>query len=261
MKATKSILITGASSGIGEALALHYAADGVSLALTGRNRERLEAVAEKCRARGADVSPKIIDVADKPAMQLFINELDDARPLDLVIANAGVGLPGKDLSAGEIAEKTFAINVNGVFNTIHPALECMKARNGGQIAINSSVSALVGMPGAPAYSASKAAVLHYGEALRGVYAHRGIRINVICPGFVRTRMTAGNRFKMPFLMDSERAARIIARGLAKDKGVIGFPWQTYAAVRLLEILPRGFTGSLLRRSPRKARHSAGVGDG
>ncbi|WP_281300870.1 MULTISPECIES: SDR family NAD(P)-dependent oxidoreductase [unclassified Iodidimonas] len=246
-----SILITGASSGIGEALALHYAKPGVFLALSGRDQERLDAIAQSCRGRGADVDAQIIDVVDEQAMRQWIEQVDDAHPLDLLIANAGIGLAtSKDRSLHETTKKTFAINVTGVFNSIHPALERMKKRQGGQIAIMASVAGFRGMPGAASYSASKVAVKAYGEALRGAYWGR-VKVNVICPGFVESRMTAQNRFPMPFLMTADKAARIIAKGLRKNKGVIAFPFPTAFAMRFLTLLPQALSDAILRRSPQK----------
>src|SRR3546814_614150 len=107
------------------------------------------------------------------------------------------------------------------------------------------------MPGAPAYSASKAAARTYREALRGVLRPHGIAVSIVCPGFVRSRMTATNRYPMPFLMDAEKAARIIRRGLAADKGRIAFPWPTYAVSWLFGALPPALVDPLLRRLPRK----------
>jgi len=247
MRHPQSILITGASSGIGEALALHYARDGVYLALSGRNRERLEDVAERCRTQGAEVVPEVIDVTDAAAMQAWIARIDEAKPLDLVIANAGVGIaPSKEVSLQEATERTFAVNVHGVFNTIHPALERMKARNAGQIAVMSSIAGYLGLSTAVPYSASKVAVKAYAEALRGAYWGR-VEVNVICPGFVESRMTARNRFPMPFLWGSEKAARVIARRLARNTAVIAFPWPMVLFLGTLSRLPRGLAIALLRR--------------
>ncbi|MEM7081543.1 MAG: SDR family NAD(P)-dependent oxidoreductase [Pseudomonadota bacterium] len=252
MNDPKHILITGASSGIGEALAEGYAGPGITLQLSGRNEERLESVAEGARAKGATVHTKVIDVADRDAMAAWIAQADDGLPLDLVIANAGVGLSQKDApTLAEIADKTFDINVHGVFHTVHPALERMVPRRRGQVAINASIAGFVGMPGAAPYAASKAAVRSYGEGLRGAYHRRNVQVNVICPGFVVSRMTNQNKFRMPFLMDTDKAARIIMRGLARNKARIAFPWQTYWSIRLLQMLPVALADRLLRRSPTK----------
>ena len=252
MQAPRSILITGASSGIGEALAAEYAAPGVRLALCGRDPGRIGSVAESCRARGAAADARVLDVTDKAGVAAWIGAADDVRPLDLVIANAGVA--GGRFGAGEgdeAARMVFAVNVDGVLNTVLPALARMRARRHGQIAIMSSLAAFRGFPGAPAYSASKAAVRAWGEALRGRHARDGVAVSVICPGFVVSRMTAGNPFPMPMLMSAERAAKIVRHGLARDRGRIAFPWPIYALVRLVAALPDGLIDPVMRRLPEK----------
>ena len=221
-----SILITGASSGLGEALARAYAAPGITLFLSGQDRQRLHDSADACRARGAEVHALVIDVRHGAAMAAWMRECDDIRPLDLVIANAGIsaGTAGQDGENEEMTRTILAVNLDGVLNTVFPAMAAMRPRRRGQIAIMASLAGYRGFPGAPAYCASKAAVKVWGEGLRGRLAHDGIRVSVICPGFVVSRITARNRFRMPFLMDADTAARIIVRGLAGDRGRIAFPW-------------------------------------
>ena len=252
MKDPKVILITGASSGIGEALALEYATDGVTLILIGRDLERLDSVAAQCRDGGAEVRLATIDVTDARFFAQWLDGVYSMSPIDLVIANAGIsgGTAGgaEDL---EQVRRIFAVNVDGVFNTVHPAIALMAARRRGQIAIMSSLAGFRGFPGAPAYCASKAAVRSYGESLRGALAPDGIEVSVICPGFVRSRMTAANPFKMPFLMNAGRAARIIKRGLARNKARIAFPFPTYFAAWLMGALPPSLTDPWLRRAPKK----------
>ncbi|WP_417318120.1 SDR family NAD(P)-dependent oxidoreductase [Emcibacter sp.] len=249
----KSILITGASSGIGEALALEYAAPGVTLFLSGRDAERTTSVSEACRQKGATVAGKVIDVSNREAMDAWIRECHTELPLDLVIANAGIGLGfHKDVDLAKHTADIFDINVNGVFHTAHPALELMRRQGHGQIAIMASLAAYHGMPSSPAYSTSKACVKAYGEALRGAYWSDGIKVNVICPGFVASRITRRNKFPMPFFMDADRAARIIQKGLRKNKGRISFPWQ----VRLMyggaiRLLPEFVLERFLRALPDK----------
>lgn len=246
------ILITGASSGVGAALARLYAAPGCTLLLGGRDPTRLDAVAADCRVRGATVETAVVDVTDRSATAAWIERVERAAPLDLVVANAGISAGTGD--GGENATQVraiFATNLDGVLNTVLPALAAMQRRGGGQIALMSSLAAFRGFPGAPAYCASKAAVRIWGEALRGEVAARGVRLSVICPGYVESPMTAANDFPMPFLMSAERAARIIRRGLRRNRARIAFPWPTYAAAWLVGLLPPGLTDPLLARLPRK----------
>ncbi|MEZ5815245.1 MAG: SDR family NAD(P)-dependent oxidoreductase [Alphaproteobacteria bacterium] len=253
-KTLSHILITGASSGIGQALAEHYAAPGVMLSLSGRDEERLQGAAETCGNLGAQVHIAALDVTDKEAMARWLLERDMENPVDLVIANAGISAGTGGLNGGESDEQVrqiFDVNVTGVLNTIHPLLPFMKERGRGQIAIMSSIAAYVAIPGAPAYCASKAAVKSYGQGLRGFLRGSGVKVNVICPGFVRSRMTAKNDFPMPFLMDSERAAKIIAKKLQQNKGVIVFPWVMALFCWFCTIIPNNVAGMLLRFVPSK----------
>jgi short-subunit dehydrogenase len=247
-----SILITGGSSGLGEAMALELANPGIRLTLTGRDRARLDAVAAACRAKGATVEAAAIDATDAAGMASLIARVDASHPLDLAIANAGVSAGTG--AGGENPEQTahiLAVNVQGVIDTVRPALAAMGPRGRGQIALVSSLAGFRGMPGAATYCASKAFVRVWGEALRGEWAPRGIKINVICPGFVRSRITARNAFRMPLLMDADRAAQIMLAGLAKDRPRIAYPWRMYAATRLFASLPQRIIDRLVARLPRK----------
>lgn len=247
-----SILITGASSGLGAGLARAFAASGTTLHLSGRDLARLDEVAGQCRAKGAQVHLRQIDVTDPAACADWVLASESVSPLDLVIANAGIsaGTGG----GGETAEQTrtiFATNVDGVFNTVMPALPPMQSRRRGQIAIMSSLASFRGFPGAPAYCASKAAVRVWGEGLRGEMAPFGIGVSVICPGFVETPMTAVNRFRMPFLMDVERASRIMARGLEENRGRIAFPWPMHVMARIAGCLPSRLMDRIAAGMPKK----------
>lgn len=250
--APRSILITGAASGIGQALAQAYARPGVALALSDRDGARLEDSARACRERGAGVRADVVDVADRAAMTRWIAAVDSATPLDLVIANAGIA--GGSGGGGEREEQVrdiFAVNMVGVLNTILPVVPAMQARGRGQIAVMSSMAGLLSLPSLPAYSASKNAVRAYGEALRGVLADDGIGVSVILPGWVESRMTDGISFPTPFLMDADKAAWIIRRGLARNKARIAFPWPMVAKVSLLNLLPYAIRAALLRRALKK----------
>lgn len=248
-----SILITGASSGLGAGLAKAYAAPGVLLHLAGRDAVRLQAVAGLCRAQGAEVETRIIDVADRPAMAGWLGELQDARLPDLVIANAGISA-GTGNRLGETEEQTraiFDVNLGGVLNTLLPVIGPMRRRRAGQLVIIASLAGFRGLPSAPAYGASKAAVRLWGEGLRGWLAGDGVGVSVVCPGFVDTPMTAPNRFPMPFLMTTEAACALIRRGIDANRGRIAFPWPLAALVWLAAALPPAWTDGLLSRLPKK----------
>lgn len=253
------VLITGASGGLGAALAWAYAAPGVHLSLGGRRAEALEALAAKVRARGATVDLGFVDVTDRAGMADWIAAADAARPLDLVIANAGIsagtggtGGSAADLEPEALTRHLFDVNLAGVVNTVLPALACLRPRGRGQIALMASLAGYRGQPGAPAYCASKAAVKVWGEGLRAQLADSGVVVSVICPGFVRTPMTDANGFVMPFLMDADKAAACIRAGLARGRGRIAFPWPMAALAWLVATLPDPLAHALTRRGPRKA---------
>ena len=248
----KHILITGASSGIGAALAESYAASGIRLALHGRNAERLAQIATNAEKRGATVTIHAGDVTDANAMSAWVAACDAQQPIDLIIANAGISLGSGDLhDSPQQSEAIFATNVNGVFNTVQPALPLMAKRRHGQIAIISSIASFRGFAGASSYCASKAAVRVYGEALRAEAAPQGIEVNVVCPGYIKTPMTDKNMFPMPFIMSPEKAARIIRTGLENNKPRIAFPWPMYALVRLVAALPQDFVNRRMWKLPKK----------
>lgn len=253
MNDPRSILITGASSGIGAALAEIYAAPGRCLVLGGRDRAKLERVADLCRQRGAEVVADAIDVADREATGHWVLARDAQTPFDLVIANAGIS--AGTAGTGESEAQTRAImeiNVTGIFNTVLPLLPRLQTRRRGQIALMASIVGFRGFAGAPAYCASKAAVRVWGEGLRGALAPHGIGVSVICPGFVETPMTAKNGFRMPFLMSAARAAAVIREGLARDRARIAFPWQAAFGIRFLNLLPLRWAEGSTRRLPEKA---------
>ncbi len=252
MRNPNHILITGASSGLGAALALAYATPGRRLVLGGRAADRLQDVATQCRQAGATVETALIDVGDAVAMADWITAADNVAPLDLAIANAGIsgGTHGGNESDEQV-RAIFRINVDGVLNSVLPLLPRMAARRRGQIALMASLAGYRGFPGAPAYCASKAAVKVWGEALRGQMAAQGVAVNVIMPGYVKSPMTDANDFAMPFLMPAERAARIIRDGLARDRARIAFPWPTALVAWLIGTLSPALTDPILARLPKK----------
>ena len=187
-----SIVITGASSGIGAALALALAGTGRPLVLVGRNEERLATVSAQCGAAGADVEVLILDIRDRQAMADALLAVDERKPVGLVIANAGVtaGSPAPgEREADADAYRLLDINLTGALNTVLPLVPGLRARRRGQIVFISSIAAFTPLPDAPAYSASKAALLSYGLALRQKLRADGIAVNVVCPGYVTTPMS------------------------------------------------------------------------
>jgi len=256
-----NILITGATSGLGWALAEVYAQEGNILFLTGRNQEKLHHITQVCQDKRAKVISKIIDIRDAEALKCWIQSIGQEFGLDLVIANAGIsaGTSSGMESENQIKE-IFSTNIDGVLNTINPAIEVIsrkslvisqKLKIKGQIAIISSLAGFRGLPSSPAYSASKSCVRVYGEALRGSLAPLGIAVNVVCPGYVKTPMTAVNDFPMPFLMDTKKAALIIKKSLAKNKSRIAFPLPLYFVVWLATLISTTVTDPIFARLPKK----------
>lgn len=252
MRDPHHILITGASSGIGAALAEAYAQPGRHLSLTGREHERLAVIAAACRARGASVDELVFDVADQAATETLLLAVDAKRPIDLVIANAGIsgGTHGGTETADQV-RAIFQTNVDGVLNTVLPLLPRMEARRHGQIALMASLAGHRGFPGAPAYCGSKAAIKVWGEGLRGQMAASGVEVTVIMPGYVKSPMTDANDFPMPFLMPVERAARLVRDRLAKNPPRIAFPWPTATVAWLIGLLSPRLTDPILATLPKK----------
>ena len=193
MKRFSSIVITGASSGIGEALAVDYAAPGVALALTGRDAQRLEAVAVACRSKGATVVAAPIDVVDRDVLSSWLTAFDDSHPVDLILANAGISIDKDNSSLDDfsIIRKTLDVNIGGVLNTVEPLLPRLVARKSGQIAIVSSLASFIGLPYSASYNASKAAVMGLTLPVARDLAQHGVRVVALAPGLFETGMSAG----------------------------------------------------------------------
>jgi short-subunit dehydrogenase len=245
-----SILITGATSGIGRALALVYAEPGTALALTGRDTERLKQVRAECESRGANVMAEILDVQDSQPLADWIERVDAWSPISLAIANAGIttgtGI-GRPRESRDAATRIIRTNVLGVMNTVIPVVDRMTPRGRGQIAMVGSLAGYRGLPYLPAYSASKAAVSVYAEALRAQLVGTGIAVSLIAPGSVATPKKAQFRLSQPLEISPERAARIIRRGLARRARVIAFPRVLYYSSRLLPYLPGRLVDRILAR--------------
>ncbi len=237
--AGRNAVITGASSGIGRALALALGARGCHVGLIARRREAIEEVAAAIRSSGGVAATAPGDVADRASLLAAVAALAiENGPADLLVANAGVGVPTTLEPINiEAVEETFRVNVLGVVYAIDAVLPAMLARGSGQIAAISSLAAYRGLPGESAYSASKAAVNVYLEGLRVQLRGRGIDVTTICPGFVTTPMTAPNQFAMPFVLSADEAARRIVGALRRRPKVYNFPWQTATLMKLARWAP------------------------
>ena len=252
-----NILITGATSGLGSALAISYAELGNTLFLTGRNQKKLDHITQICQLKQANVISKIIDIKDSEVVRSWINQIGAEFRLDLVIANAGISAGTSSGSESEFQIKEiFSTNIDGVLNTINPAIAIMQCQiknpsYKGQIAIISSLAGFRGLPSSPAYSASKACVRVYSEALRGSLAPLGIAVNVVCPGYIKTPMTDVNDFYMPFLMSADKAAQIIKKSLAANKSRIAFPFPFYFLVWILTLISTTITDPIFAKLPKK----------
>jgi short-subunit dehydrogenase len=240
------VVVTGATSAIGSALAVSYASTGVTLNLQGRNAERLEKVAAACEAQGAQVVTTLLDLRDFAALRLWLEELG---PLDLLIINAGVNThvgPNGEPEPWNEVEALLDVNLKAAMMIVHAVLPALRARNSGQIALISSLAGYFGLPVTPSYSASKAALKAYGEALRGWLGPEGIRVNVVMPGYVRSPMCDDMPGPKPFLWSPERAARTIRRGLERDKARISFPFPLNWGTWWLSVLPASLSILLVR---------------
>jgi short-subunit dehydrogenase len=238
--AFQNIVITGASSGIGAALARHYARPGVTVGLIGRDSARLGAVAAEMRAMGATPQEGLFDLRDRQALTAFLTGFEAAHPVDLLIANAGI-LDGRradgTIEDADAARRVIDINLLGAIDTVHALLPGMRRRDRGHIALISSLAALSPVADAPAYSASKAGLLSYGRALRAALADEKVRVSVVCPGYVTSAMTDTHIGHQPGKISAEAAARLIATGIDRNKPVIGFPRSLYILSLITPFVP------------------------
>lgn len=237
--AARSVVLTGASSGIGAALAAALAGPGRRMLLVGRDAARLSAVAEAARGRGALAEAAAIPVTEGEALAARLRAFDAAHPVDLLIANAGV-TSGRGPEGWEPPGQSHWIvdvNLKGVFNTVEPLLPALVARGAGRIVLVASMAALRPQADEPSYSASKAAVRAWGLALRPWLRAHGVGVTVVNPGFVTSPMSARHLGPRPFEIGAERAAAIILRGLDRGRSEITFPRGLAALVALGRLLP------------------------
>jgi len=241
------VLITGATGGIGTALALEYAAVGRTLLLHGRNPDRLADLASRCTQRGATVAQIAIDLADAREAAGRLRESCGEYPIELAIVNAGVShISGANGESWEDIERVLQVNLNAAIATVSAVVPGMRERGRGQIALMSSLAAYFGLPLTPAYCASKAALKAYGESLRGGLASQGVAVNVVLPGFVNTAMSDRFPSAKPFMILPDRAARRIRHGLERNRARIAFPIPMSWGAWWLSVLPSEISEKLVQ---------------
>ncbi|WP_343653635.1 SDR family NAD(P)-dependent oxidoreductase [Herbaspirillum sp.] len=241
-----TIVITGATSAIGSALAVAYARPGVRLVLHGRNQEQLAEVAQRAAALGAQVETLSFDLRDFASLR---DELARLPGIDLLILNAGINTstgPNGEAEPWDQVEALLDVNLKSAMVAVHAVYPAMRARGRGQIALISSLAAYFGLPVTPAYSASKAGLKAYGEALRGWLLPYGIKVNVIMPGYVKSAMCDEMPGPKPFLWTPQRAASVIKAGLQANRARISFPFPLNLGTWFLAVLPAGLSTRIVR---------------
>jgi short-subunit dehydrogenase len=235
----RSVFITGASSGLGRGLSLHYAREGATVFAAARRKDELSRLGAEA-PQGAIV-PVPLDVQDSEALVKAIHRAEEEAggALDMVIANAGIGQPTNARKMDwQVVKRILEVNVTAACVTLAAALPKMVERNAGHIVAVSSLAAFRGMPGNASYCASKAALRIWMESVRVDLRRTGVRATTIYPGFVKTELTAKNKFRMPFLMELDDAVQVMARGLARGAKTISFPLPMAALTRTLAAIPR-----------------------
>ena len=247
------VFLTGASSGIGEALARHYAAAGATLGLAARRQNRLSELIAELPGEHAAYP---LDVADAAALQAAAADfIARYGAPDIVIANAGisVGTLGDDAADLPAFHRVFQTNVLGMVQTFQPFIAAMKARGSGRLVGIASVAGIRGLPGAGAYSASKAASITYLESLRVELRGSGLKVVTIAPGYIATPMTAVNSYPMPFILAADEAARRFARAIERGTSYTVIPWQMGVVAKLMRLLPNPVFDAIFARGGRKPR--------
>jgi short-subunit dehydrogenase len=248
--------ITGASSGIGQALAAQYLRNGFRLALVARRTTQVEDWLRGLPEEANDCAVYAADVRDIPGITAAALACVHAQGLpDVVIANAGisVGMDSTVLADLEVMRSTFETNVLGVAATFHCFIEPMRQRGSGRLVGVASVAGIRGLPGHGAYCSSKAAVISYCESLRGELHDSGVRVVTLVPGYIDTPLTQENRYSMPFLMPADRFAQAAYRAVEQGTSYRVIPWQMGVVAKLLRLLPNPVFDRLLASRPRKNR--------
>ena len=249
------VVITGASSGLGLALAHHYLERGATVAAIARRAELLQALSEQFPGQ---VEVYALDVCDAVSLQTVAQDFIARHGVpDIVIANAGVsiGTLTRHAEDNDVFQHVMDINVLGAVKTFQPFVEAMRAAGHGRLVGIASVAGFRGLPGAGAYSASKAALISYLESLRIEMRNSGVKVVTVCPGYIRTPMTDINPYPMPFLLEADEAARRIAHVIEQGESFAVVPWQMAIVGRVLKLLPNWLYDTLFAKAPHKPRNS------
>lgn len=243
-------MITGASSGLGAALVAAYARRGQRVSLIARDESRLKAVAETCyRLSGTRPQWHVCDVTEAERLGELLVMIDGEAPITTLIANAGVGgqsvLAGPHGESRKSASRTVDVNLLGVVNTLTPIIPIMASRMSGRLAIVASIAAFTPLAEAPAYAASKAAAYSYGHSLRRLLAASGIKVTVVCPGFIDTPMSRSLPYARPFLFTAEKAAERVLRAIDHGRADLVFPWPLRLAAAIHGLLPVAISDRLV----------------
>lgn len=244
------IVITGASRGLGAALARRFAGPGVRLGLIARSAEGLAATAADCVARGSSVATAVLDVRDAPGLGAVLEAWQAVAPIDGAIANAGVSggtRPDGAPEGLESATRQIGVNLQGALNLIEPLWPAMVEARGGRIALVASISALRGLPDIPVYCASKAGLRAYGEGLRAQLRPSGVKVTVLCPGFFESSMSRRFLGRQPGAVSLEHAAARCHAAILRGQGRLTFPLPLALGLRLLDLLPPALSDFAARR--------------
>jgi short-subunit dehydrogenase len=253
MVAPLKVFISGASSGIGEALVRHYSLQGATLGLAARRAEQLQQLASSLNT-STSIYP--LDVRDSPALQAAALDFIARHGVpDIVIANAGIGVGTLTEHAADLPnfQDVMDVNVLGMVKTFQPFVAAMREQKNGTLVGIASVAGYRGLPGSSAYSASKAAAISYLESLRVEMQGSGVKVCTICPGFIDTPMTENNPYPMPFMIDADSAAKRFARVIAQQKSHATIPWQMAGVGMILRHLPNWLYDRAFAKTGRKPR--------
>jgi len=237
MNKENTIIITGASSGIGRALSMQYSCDGANLSLIARSEASLNELKEKCLNYGAkNVDIIVADVTDKKSMESIIANIANKYQVEIVFCSAGISAGSSDKNE-DSDEQIINTNITGTLNTINPIIPIMKNQKNGQIALFSSLAIFTPMPKSAAYILTKSAIASYGECLNLLLDKYNISVSIIMPGFVNTKMAKASKYKDISMMQPEKAAFIIKEGISKRKNYIIFPKLSYIILKIFSLLP------------------------